>query len=145
MKKNSVKESDPRQKTNAKRAIAVILLCILFLAVYFTVMSFEIASGYETSIIMQVYAYADAALLFAFLILNLGFTSGKMTADMFSSELSREKAEKRAATINRNKDIAKGLLFFIIPITFTLFADVLLLFWGDKLSAMFDGLMSAFK
>lgn len=145
MKKTSVKESDPKQKTNAKRAIAVILLCILFLAVYFTVMSFEIASGYETSIIMQVYAYADAALLFAFLILNLGFTSGKMTADMFSSELSREQAEKRAATINRNKDIAKGLLYFIIPITFTLFADVLLLFWGDKLSAMFGGLMSAFK
>ena len=108
-------------------------------------MSFELASGYKNSIIMQVYAYADAALLLAFLILNLGFTSEKMTADMFSSEVPREVAEKRAARINRNKDIAKNLLYLIIPITFTLFADVLVLFWGDKLTALFGGLFSAFK
>ncbi len=145
MKNGSVKDADPKQKANAKRAITIMLLCILFLAVYFTVMSFEIASGYKTSVIMQVYAYADAVLLFAFLILNLGFTSGKMTADMFSSELSREQAERRAKAINRNKDIARNLLYLIIPITFTLFADVLLLFWGDKLSAMLQGLTSVFK
>ena len=145
MKKNSVMEVDTKQKRNAKRAITLLLLCILFLAVYFTVMSFEIASGYTTSVIMQVYAYADAALLLAFLILNLGFTSGKISADMFSEKLTREQAEHRAQIINRNKDIARGLLYFIIPLTFTLFADVLLLFWGDKLSAMLDGLTSVFK
>ena len=145
MKKSSVKDADPKQKANAKRAITIMLLCILFLAIYFTVMSFEIASGYKTSVIMQVYAYADAVLLLAFLILNLGFTSGKMTADMFSSEISREQAERRAKAINRNKDIARNLLYLIIPITFTLFADVLLLFWGDKLSAMLQGLTSVFK
>ena len=145
MKKELAEKSDTRQKKMGKRAIILLVLCILFLAVYFTVMSFEIASGYKNSIIMQVYAYADAALLLVFLVLNLGFTSGKMTADMFSSELTREQAEKRAALVNRNKDIARNLLYFIIPLTFTLFADVLLLFWGDKFSAIFDGLMSAFK
>lgn len=108
-------------------------------------MSFELASGYKNSIIMQVYAYADAVLLFAFVILNLGFTSGKMTADMFSAELSREVAEKRAAAINRNKSIARTLLYLIIPITFTLFADIIILFWGDKFTAILGGLTSAFK
>lgn len=108
-------------------------------------MSFELASGYKNSIIMQVYAYADAVLLFAFVILNLGFTSGKMTADMFSAELSREVAEKRAAAINRNKSIARTLLYLIIPITFTLFADIIILFWGDKFTAILGGLASAFK
>ncbi len=145
MKKISPQKPDTNKKKNSKRAITLFVLCILFLAVYFTVMSFEIASGYKNSVIMQVYAYADAALLFVFIVLNLGFTSGKMTADMFSSELTREEAEKRAAAINRNKSIARGLLYFIIPITFTLFADVFLLFWGDKLAALFGGLFSAFK
>lgn len=143
--KKPVNKTDAGGKRNARRAITLFLLCILFLSVYFVVMSFELASGYKNSIIMQVYAYADAALLLAFLILNLGFTSEKMTADMFSSEVPREVAEKRAARINRNKDIAKNLLYLIIPITFTLFADVLVLFWGDKLTALFGGLFSAFK
>ena len=145
MKKAYAEKSDPKQKKMGKRAITLFILCILFLAVYFTVMSFEIASGYKNSVIMQVYAYADAVLLLVFIVLNLGFTSGKMTADMFSSELTREEAEKRAALVNRNKSIARNLLYIIIPLTFTLFADVLLLFWGDKFSAIIDGLMSAFK
>ncbi len=145
MKKAHAEKSDTKQKKMGKRAITLFVLCVLFLAVYFAVMSFEIASGYENSIIMQVYAYADAALLLVFIVLNLGFTSEKMTADMFSDKLTREEAEKRAAAVNRNKGIARNLLYFIIPLTFTLFADVLLLFWGDKFSAIFDGLMSAFK
>ncbi len=145
MKKRTASAQDGKQKSTARRAIALLILCILFLALYFTVMSFELASGYTNSVIMQIYAYADAALVLVFIVLNLGFSNEKMTADMFSSELSREEAERRAAAINRNKSIARGLLYLIIPLTFTLFADVLLLFWGDKLAATFGGLFSALK
>ena len=145
MKKTPVQSADGKGSRNGKRAVALLLLCILFLAVYFTVMAFEMASGYKNSVIMQIYAYADAVLLLAFVVLNLGFTSGKMTADMFSAEVPRDVAEKRAATINRNKGIARTLLYFIITITFTLFADIIILFWGDKFSALLGGLTSALK
>ena len=127
------------KKDKKKKAAAIILLCVLFAGVYFAVMSFEAASGYKNSVIMQIYACLDALLIFLYIVLNLGFSGEKASADMFGPTVEPEAAQKRADLINRNKRIAAGLLYVILPLTFTLLADIVILFWGDAVLSLFRG------
>ncbi|MBQ7820868.1 MAG: hypothetical protein IJ391_01105 [Clostridia bacterium] len=134
-----------RRKKNSYKLIAIIALCILFAAVYFAVIGYEAANGFKNSIIMQVYAYTDAALLLAFFILNGGLSKGVPTPEMFDNSVPREKAERTIAIITRCKKIAKPLLFFIIPLTFTLFADILFLLWGDFFTDILNNIKALVK
>lgn len=131
-----------RAKANSYKLILIIVLCIIFAAVYFTFLDFEQKSGYTNSIIMQVYAYGDAVLLVLFVILNGGFSRDAPTIDMIDKSVDPKKAEKTIALILRGKKLAKPLMFIIIPVTFTLFADVLLLFWGDTIKSAVKALVS---
>ena len=131
-----------RAKINSYKLILLVVLCIVFAAVYFAVLDFEEASGYTNSIIMQVYAYGDAVLLVLFVILNGGFSKEAPTVDMIDKSAGKERAEKTVALISRTRRIAKPLMFVIIPVTFTLFADVILLFWGDMIGRALDGIKS---
>lgn len=131
-----------RAKINSYKLILLIVLCVAFAAVYFAVLDFEEARGYTNSIIMQVYAYGDAVLLVLFIILNGGFSKEAPTLDMIDKSISREKAEKTVALISRTRKLAKPLMFVIIPVTFTLFADVILLFWGDMIKGALDSVRS---
>ncbi|MBE6605694.1 MAG: hypothetical protein E7635_01470 [Ruminococcaceae bacterium] len=131
-----------RAKINSYKLILLVILCIVFAAVYFASLDFEEARGYTNSIIMQIYAYGDAVLLVLFVILNGGFSKGALTVDMIDKSVDKEKAEKTVALISHTKKLAKPLMFVIIPVTFTLFADVILLFWGDMIKSALDGLKS---
>lgn len=129
-------------KRNSYKLILVIVLCVVFAAVYFSVLSYEVSRDFENSIIMQIYAYTDAALIILFVILNGGLSKGAPTLDMIDESVPREKAQKTIDGIIKRKKLAKPLMFVIIPVTFTLFADVLMLFWGDTIISILKSLAS---
>lgn len=134
-----------KQKKSAYKLIAVIALTVLFAAVYFSLISYEAENGFKNSIVMQVYAYTDALLVAAYLILNGGLSKDIPTLEMFDESVPREKAERTIEGIKSRKKLAKPLMFLIIPLTFTLFADVIFLFWGDLFAEILGGLISLIK
>ena len=133
-----------QQRKTAVKAILLVLLCVILLGIYFSVLKYEEKNRFTTSIITRVYAYADVLLVSAYAVLNLGFTNKKITPDMFSEEIDRETAFKRAEILNKNKAKAKWLLYLIIPLTFTVFADVIILFWGDTAEKLFSLIFTSF-
>ena len=143
MKQTDVKRKFPENR-NIGRFILIIALCVLFAAVYFGVLRAEQARGASDSVIMRVYAYADAALFIAFVIINVGFSTKLPTRDMFDPSVSDAEAEAVISRLKKRKAAARNLLYLIIPLTFSLFADIIILFWSDFFASLFKGLASSF-
>lgn len=145
MKSVQNNEKKPVSKKSAYKLLLIIILCVIIGGAYFAILDYEEEAGLKNSIVMQVYAYTDAVLVIAFLVLNSGLSSSVPTVDMIDESVPREKAKKFVEGINKRKRYAKPLLFLIIPLTFTLFADIMLLFWGDMVTALFKSIFSSIK
>lgn len=80
------------------------------------------------------------ALLVLFMILNRGFDRTPYTASSFDASVPYEKREELAAKYNKNKERAKKVIIFFIPLAAVLGIDLLDLNFDifEKLGALFS-------
>lgn len=116
-----------------KRMIAVVLLTILLLVVYYGC----IALGFVIPV-MVVYMVAFAALLITYIAYNRGFVNKDVTVDMLPADWSEE---KKQAFVDGNRiraEKSRWMLTYIIPFIFVFMVEALYLFvWEGWMSNLF--------
>ena len=83
-------------------------------------------------VIMPIYIVIVTVLLSLVIIFNSGFSTKPITVDMLRSDDGTDDKEllRVCETLNERKKIAKKLMIVLIPFVFTLFFDMIYLFYG---------------
>ena len=93
-------------------------------------------------IIMPVYIGAATLLVALVVIFNSGLSTKPITVDMLRADEgdSKEDLQMIADKLNARKKTAKKLMLLLIPFVFTLFFDMIILFYGDFFIGAFKAL-----
>ncbi|MCI8387869.1 MAG: hypothetical protein HFE63_05320 [Clostridiales bacterium] len=122
---------------NWKRVITIALSTIAAFAVYEAVLSFEEQQKLGYSIIMPIYYVIVTILVIVVVFLNHGFSKKQFTPDMLREDVPEDEALRICAKLNRHKALAKKFMLVLIPFMLALLLDIIYLFYGDMLSAVF--------
>ena len=138
----SVREVKNKLKViNKKRVLTIFLSTIAVFAVYEALLSFEASRGSAFSITTLVMYIAVTALTAAVIFLNHGFSKKDFTPDMLREDVEPDEAAAICARLNSHRAIAKKLMMVLIPFMFALLLDIINLFYGDMLLALFKFLV----
>ncbi len=119
------------KRFNFRRAIFIALTTLAVFTLYETLIAVPALRVGGIPIIMPVYFVIVTALICAIIFFNHGFSKDKLTPDMFSEDNDAERVKALCETVNRHKLIAKKLMFVLLPFLFSIFFDIIYLFYGD--------------
>ncbi len=145
-KKKAPVSSEPKSVTaakkpfNFKRAILIALSTLAAFTVYEALISVKFLPVGGVPVIMPVYFIITTLLICAIVFLNRGFSTKDVTPDMFKGEADEAELQKVCANINRQKKIAKKLMLVMLPFLFSIFFDMIYLFYGDFFKGAFDAI-----
>ena len=133
----------PKKPFNFKRALLIAVSTLAAFAVYETLISVNFLPVGGVPVIMPVYFVITTLLVCAIVFLNRGFSVKEVTPDMFNGEADSGELQKICDNINRQKKTAKKLMLVLLPFLFSIFFDMIYLFYGDffkgAFSAIFGG------
>ncbi len=132
---------DPKDLKNAwKKILLILLLFAVFEAMYQGALYLEKRYFPYTPVCIIVLFAIVGALLVLFMILNRGFERTNYTADSFDPSLPLEKREALAGKYNKNRERAKTVIIFFIPLAAVLAIDILDLNFDifEKIGALFS-------
>ena len=132
---------DPKDLKNAwKKILLILLLFAVFEAMYQGALYLEKRYFPYTPVCIIVLFVIVGALLVLFMILNRGFERTNYTADSFDPSLPLEKREALAEKYNKNRERAKTVIIFFIPLAAVLAIDILDLNFDifEKIGALFS-------
>ncbi len=128
--------SAKKKPFNVKRALLIALSTIAAFALYETLISLNVLPIGGIPIIMPIYFITVTLLVCAIIFLNRGFSGKDVTPDMFSDDADPEHIKVVCENINRQKKLARRLMLVLLPFLFSIFFDMLYLFYGDFFSWM---------
>ena len=123
---------------NWSRLLLLVLSTIVVFSVYEALLALEEQSGMDYSITMPVFYIVTTLLVCAVIFFNHGTSKRAVTPDMLDPDLAPDEAERICARLNRHKQLAKKLMYPLIPLLMTLLLDIFYLFWGDTLRQIFS-------
>ncbi|MBQ1847551.1 MAG: hypothetical protein II135_06055 [Clostridia bacterium] len=132
---------DAKDLKNAwKKILLILLLFAVFEAIYQGALYLEKRYFPYTPVCIVVLFVLVGALLILFMILNRGFDRTKYTENSFDASLPYEKRKELAEKYNKNRERAKTVIIFFIPLAAVLAIDILDLNFDifDKIGALFS-------
>ena len=148
-KRRSFAEESPLKsqlrRFNWKRLLLLLLTTALAFGVYEVLIALNFLPIGGIPIIMPVYFIIVTTLLCAVLILNSGISTKKITPDMIRmrEDEDTEYLKGICDKLNARKDIAKRLMFVLLPFLFAILFDVIYLFYGDFLISAVSSLIGS--
>lgn len=133
------------KKFNWKRALIIALSTIAAFALYEVLIAIPALRIGGIPIIMPIYVGIVTVLLCAIFILNSGISQKPVTPDMLrTSEDEDEAALAEICTrINARKAKAKKLMLVLLPFLFSVFFDMIYLFYGDFFKGAIEAIFGA--
>ena len=125
---------------NAKRAILIAISTLAAFAVYETLITLKFLPVGGVPVIMPIYFVITTLLVCAIVFLNRGFSTKEVTPDMFKGEADSEELQKVCDNINNQKKTAKKLMHVLLPFLFSIFFDMIYLFYGDFFTGAFSAI-----
>lgn len=133
------------KRFNWKRLLIIVVSTIAAFALYRIFIDIPALRIGGIPIIMPIYIGIVTLLASAIIILNSGLSTKPITADMLKADEfdDREELEAVVAKLNERKKTAKKLMMVLLPFLFSIFFDMIFLFYGDFFSgaaeAIFGG------
>ncbi len=135
--------SATKKPFNFKRALLIAISTLAAFTVYEALISVNFLPVGGVPVIMPVYFIITTLLVCAIVFLNRGFSVKEVTPEMFKGEAESDELQKICDNINRQKKTAKKLMLVLLPFLFSIFFDMIYLFYGDffkgAFSAIFGG------
>ncbi len=126
---------------NYKRAVFLILATIAAFTVYEALISVPALRIGGIPVIMPIYFIIVTVLIVAIIFLNHGFSTKPVTPNMLEGLGTHEELEAACVKLNYQKLIAKRLMFVLIPFVFSVFFDIMYLFYGDVFKSIISFLI----
>ena len=133
-------EVKTKKPFNFKRAILIGLTTLAAFVLYETLITVKFLPVGGIPVIMPIYFVITAALVCVIVFLNRGFSAKEVTPEMFRDDVPKEDVEKACETLNRNKKTAKKLMLVLLPFLFSIFFDMIYLFYGDFFKGAVDAI-----
>lgn len=127
---------------NWKRALLIAGATVLAFAVYEALIASNFLPVGGIPIIMPIYFITVTALITAIVILNSGFSVKPVTPEMLreSDDDDMEELKRICDVLNRRKLKAKKLMLVLLPFLFSIFFDMIYLFYGEFFAGAMDTL-----
>ena len=93
-------------------------------------------------VIMPIYFAIVTVLICAIVILNCGFSTKPVTPDMLRDGDNDDEAHLAdiCSRLNKRKAVAKKLMLALLPFLFSVFFDIIYLFYGDFFKGAFEAI-----
>lgn len=133
------------KKFNWKRALLIALCTIAAFAVYEVLIAAPTLRIGGIPIIMPIYLGIVTVLLCAIFILNSGISQKPVTPEMLrmSEDEDEDTLIEICNRINARKAKAKKLMFVLLPFLFSVFFDMIYLFYGDFFKGALEAIFNA--
>ena len=132
--------SASKKPFNVKRALLIAISTLAAFALYETLITLKFLPIGGVPIIMPVYFVITTLLVCAIVFLNRGFSTKEVTPDMFKGEADTDELQKVCDNINNQKKTAKKLMLVLLPFLFSIFFDMIYLFYGDFFGGAFGAI-----
>ncbi|MBR4292256.1 MAG: hypothetical protein IKT54_01410 [Clostridia bacterium] len=108
------------------RLLYVALIFLVFEAVYMTGLHFEWKP------IVYIYAIAATLLFLAYFVINAGFENKPIPLDALPEAWDDDKKKRFAENDKKRKEIARKLMYFIIPLLLVIGIDIVYMAFFNK-------------
>ena len=125
-------------KRRAKRSYLIVTV-LNTIAVYALYVILITAFPPYSKVIVSVYLIALAAFSFGYVIYNRGFSRKNITVEMLPDTMSEEEKTEYVADAKHRLDRSKWCLTILIPLIFTFFMDIFILFIYEPYFAPYLG------
>lgn len=126
-KKTSLLWTEKRRR-NGKKMINILLLFVVFEVIYQVVLQLEKKFWPLYPMSVFVLFFIILVLFVIYLIMNRGEPNKKVTPEMLSPSLPHETRVIMAEKYNERKAKSAALVYFIVPLSFVLALDFIMLF-----------------
>ena len=125
---------------SVKRLLFIIITTLAAFSLYEAMIAMPYLRIRGIPVIMPIYFGIVTVLLCAIVILNCGFSTKPVTPDMLRDSEGDDEAHlyEICERLNKRKAIAKGLMLALLPFLFSIFFDIIYLFYGDFFKGAID-------
>ncbi len=118
---------------NVKRLLLIVITTLAAFSFYEAMIALPYLRVGGIPIIMPIYFAIVTVLICAIVILNSGFSTKPVTPDMLREGEDDDEAHliEICEKLNRRKVLAKCLMLVLLPFLFSIFFDIIYLFYGD--------------
>ncbi len=113
---------------NSKKLLTVALNFVVFEGIYQLALYFEEKYFPMTPVCFPILVTVTASLFLIYIVMTKGYPEKPHTPDMLRQTIPYDERVTMCEKINKNKEKAKKLLYFIIPLLFVTMIDVIMTF-----------------
>lgn len=127
---------------NWKKLLLIVITTLAAFSLYEAMIALPYLRVGGIPIIMPIYFGIVTVLICAVVILNSGFSTKPVTPDMLRESEDDDEAHllEICDKLNKRKATAKKLMLALLPFLFSIFFDIIYLFYGDFFKGAFEAI-----